>query len=209
MKYVAFFLVTLVTLASLAPAGAAQLKINEILADPNTDWDSDGTTNSKLDEWVEIMNVSGSSVDLSEYRLTDESAGENWRFALSGTLAPGAVRVYLGTEVVAWQNANGVSAFGLSLNNSGDTVYLYRVSGTDTTLVDSYAYVTNEVKDDRAVGRLPNGSDSWVLFDGLNPYTGSSPPVATGCLPSPGALASCQTPTEVSTWGEVKSQYAE
>ena len=208
MKYVAFFLLALITLASLAPAGAAQIKINEILADPNTDWDSDGAANSKLDEWVEIMNVSSSPVDLSEYRLTDESAGVNWRFALSGTLAPGAVRAYLGTEVVEWQTANGVSAFGLSLNNSGDTVYLYRVSGADTTLVDSYTYTTAEVADDRAVGRLPNGTGAWVLFDGLNPYTGASPPVATGCLPTPGALASCQTPAEVSTWGKVKSQYA-
>ena len=208
MKYVAFFLITVVTLFSLAPAGAAQIKINEILADPNTDWDNDGSTNSKLDEWVEVMNIGASAVDLSTYRFTDESAGDNWRFALNGTLAPGGVRVFLGTEVVA-QNANGVSAFGLSLNNAGDTIYLYKVVGVDTTLVDSYTYVSNEVKDDRAVGRLPNGTNTWVIFDGLNPYTGSNPPVATGCLPSPGALAGCQTPVELTTWGTVKSIYAQ
>jgi hypothetical protein len=208
MRYVAFLLISILALSSLAPDGAAQIKLNEVLADPNTDWDGDGTTNSKLDEWVEIMNVGTASVDLDSYRLTDESAGDNWRFALSGTLAPGAIRVFNGAEVVAWQNANGVSAFGLSLNNSGDTVYLYKLSASDTTVVDSYNYVTNEVKDDRSVGRLPDGSGAWVLFDGLNPYTGSNPPIPTGCFPSPGTATGCQTPTEMSTWGSMKSRYS-
>lgn len=208
MRYVAFLLIGFLALASLAPTGAAQIKLNEILADPNSDWDGDGTTNSKLDEWVEITNVGASSVDLSAYRITDESAGYAWRFALSGTLAPGAIRVFYGTEVVAWQNANGVSAFGLSLNNSGDTVYLCKIAASDTTVVDSYTYVSNEAKDDRSVGRLPDGSGAWVLFDGLNPYTGSSPPQATGCFPSPGTATGCQTPTEMSTWGSMKSRYS-
>jgi hypothetical protein len=209
MRYVAFLLLAFLVFSSLPPTSAAQIRINEILADPNTDWDGDGGVNSKLDEWVEVMNVGGASVDLGAYRLTDESAGVNWRFALSGTLAPGAVRVFYGAEVVAWQNANGVSAFGLSLNNSGDTVYLYKLAGSDTTVADSYAYVSIEVTDDRAVGRLPNGTGPWVLFDGLNPYTGSSPPTATGCLPSPGTPTGCQTPVEMSTWGMVKSKYPE
>jgi hypothetical protein len=208
MRYVAFLFLTCFVLAGFAPMGAAQIQLNEILADPNSDWDGSGAVDSKADEWLEITNVGDTPVDLGAYRITDESAGTDWRFALSGTLAPGEVRVFYGSAVVAWQQANGVSAFGLSLNNSGDTVYLYRVAGADTTVVDSYAYVTNEVKDDRSVGRLPNGTGAWVLFDALNPYTGTSPPVATGCMPSPGLPADCHTtPTEVSTWGSVKSQY--
>jgi hypothetical protein len=208
MRYVAFLLIGFLALSSLAPSSAAQIKLNEILADPNSDWDGDGTTNSKLDEWVEIINTGSASVDLGSYRITDDSAGDSWRFALSGTLAPGAIRVFYGAEVVAWQTANGVSAFGLSLNNSGDTVYLYRLAAADTVVADSYTYITNEVKDDRSVGRLPDGSGAWALFDGLNPYTGSSPPDGTGCLPSPGTATGCQTPTEMSTWGSMKSRYS-
>lgn len=208
MRYVAFLLLAFFALSFLAPDGAAQVKINEVLADPNTDWDSDGTTNSKLDEWVEVINTGSSSVDLSVYRITDESAGTNWRFALGGTLAAGEIRVYYGAEVVAWQTANGVSAFGLSLNNSGDKVYLYKIVGSDTTVADSYAYVTSEIADDRSVGRLPDGGASWVVFDALNPYTGSSPPVATGCMPSPGGSSGCSTPAKGATWGSVKSRYS-
>jgi hypothetical protein len=206
MRYVAFLFVAIFALSSLAPEGAAQIRLNEILADPASDWDGDSVTGSKEDEWVEIANTGGSSVDLSAFRLTDLSAGTDFRFALSGTLGPGQVRVIFGSEVVAWQQANGVGAFGLSLNNSGDTVYLYSISGTDTSVVDSYAYATNQVKDDRAVGRMPNGTGAWVIFDGLNPYTGTEY-TATGCIPSPGSGTDCATPTQDMSWGRVKSQY--
>jgi hypothetical protein len=208
MKFVAFLLLFLAALTSLAPDGAAQIKFNEILADPNSDWDGDGAVNSKLDEWVEIINDGAAAVDLSAFRISDLSAGTDFRFGLSGTLGPGETRVFYGTDVVAWQNANGVSAFGLSLNNSGDAVYLYRVTAVDTSVVDSYQYATNQVKDDRSVGRYPDGGDMWVIFDGLNPYSGTDYPVASGCLPSPGAGSNCPSPVKTSSWGQVKSKYS-
>lgn len=206
MRYVAFLFAVLTVLSSLAPKSAAQIRLNEILADPASDWDGDGATGSKEDEWVEVANIGGSTVDLSGFRISDLSAGTDFRFALSGTLAPGEVAVFYGSTVVAWQKANGVSAFGLSLNNSGDTVYLYSVDGGDTTVVDSYAYTTNEVQDNRSVGRQPFGTGSWVLFDGLNPYTGTDL-TSTGCMPSPGGTPDCATPTKEMSWGSVKSQY--
>lgn len=208
MRFVAFLLPFVFVFAALAPAGVAQIKLNEILADPNSDWDGDGSVSSKLDEWVEVINTGGSSVDLAAYRITDASAGVEFRFGLSGTLSPGEKRVYYGAEVVAWQSANGVSTFGLSLNNAGDTVYLYRIGGADTSLADSYTYASQQVQDDRAVGRLPDGDATWVIFDALNPYTGGDYPVASGCSPSPGATAGCPTPTKQSSWGRLKAQYS-
>ena len=206
MKYVAFLLVALSAITSLAPTGAAQIRLNEVLADPARDWDGDGQVSSKLDEWVEIVNIGSSSVDLSRYRISDASAGIDWRFALAGTLAPGAVRVVFGSEVVAWQSANGVGQFGFSLNNGGDTVSLYEVVGSDTTEVDSYQYASSWVADDRSVGRHPIGSGIWVVFDGLNPFSGTDPS-PTGCMPSPGTTTQCTTPVELSTWGTIKSRY--
>lgn len=208
MRYVAFLLVACATLFLFAPEGASQVKLNEILADPNSDWDGDGQVTSKEDEWVEVMNIGSSTVDLSAYRITDESAGTDFRFALSGMLAPGEVKVFFGSDVVAWQTANGVSAFGFSLNNGGDTVYLYQVGGS-TSVEDSYTYASVSVVDDRAVGRLPIGTGEWYVFDGLNAYTGTNPPLGTGCMPSPGTSASCATPVETSSWGAVKSSYAD
>ena len=208
MKFVAFLLLFLAALTSLVPDGAAQIKLNEILADPNSDWGGDGEVNSKLDEWVEIINDGAAAVDLSAFRISDLSAGTDFRFGLSGTLGPGETRVFYGADVVAWQTANGVSAFGLSLNNSGDTVYLYQVTAVDTSVVDSYPYATNQVKDDRSVGRHPDGGGTWAIFDGLNPYNGTDYPVSSGCLPSPGAVSNCPTPVKTSSWGQVKSKYS-
>lgn len=208
MRFVAFLLPFIIAFAALAPAGSAQVLLNEILADPASDWDNDGSVSSKLDEWVEVINAGAIAVDLADYRLSDTSAGTSFRFALTGALAPGATRVFYGAEVVAWQTANGVSAYGLSLNNGGDTVSLYRIAGVDTSVTDSYSYVTAQVADDRAVGRLPDGAALWVIFDALNAYSGSDFPVASGCRPSPGITAGCPTPAELSSWGRVKAQYS-
>ena len=207
MKYVAFFLLSLLVVVSLAPASVAQIRLNEILADPGIDWNGDGNVDSKLDEWVEIVNTGTSQVDLSKFRISDASAATDFRFALSGMIGPGEVRVYFGSDVVAWQAANGVGQLGLSLNNAGDTVFLYAVNGTDITVDDTRTYAAAEVLDDRSTGRLPQGTGGWVIFDALNPYTGAQPPTPSGCAPSPGQQPSCPTPTHSSTWGSIKALY--
>lgn len=207
MKYVAFFFSAILCVMVLASASTAQVHLNEILADPGTDWNGDGTVDSKLDEWVEIMNTGTSTVDLSNFRISDGAAGTSYRFALSGTLAPGQVKVYFGSDVVAWQAANGVAQQGLSLNNAGDSVFLYDVSGSDPDIADSHTYASADVLDDRSTGRLPNGTGEWVVFDALNPYKGTEPPLPTGCSPSPGESTQCPTATHASTWGLIKALY--
>ncbi len=206
MKFVAF-LCLLFFCISAAVSCPAQIRLNEILADPASDWDGDGEVNSKTDEWVEIINTGSSGIDLSNLRLGDISGGYDWRFAFSGSLGPGEILVVYGSQVVQWQIENGVSTYGLSLNNSGDTVYLYRLTGSDTTVADSYGYQSHEVLDDRSVGRKPDGFGEWIIFDALNPYSGTKPPFGTGCNPSPGLPTACATPVESTTWGLVKSLY--
>jgi hypothetical protein len=73
--------------------------------------------------------------------------------------------------------------------------------------VDAYAYVSHEAAADRAVGRGPDGG-SWMLFDALDPYTGSTPPLGSGCPPSPGGPNQCgTTPTFHASWGRIKALY--
>jgi hypothetical protein len=85
---------------------------------------------------------------------------------------------------------------------------LYEVSGGDTTEVDTYTYANFEVVDDRATGRALDGSE-WQVFDALNPYSGDTPPLGNGCVPTPGAPNECSAvlPVEDSTWGAVKEMY--
>lgn len=209
MKFVAFLVCVVGVLAGVSSQVTSQVLINEILADPVLDWDGDASVSSKNDEWVEIVNVGAVSVDLSCYRLADASGGFDWRYGFTGALAPGSTLVVYGSDAVAWESANGFPSVGLSLNNGGDTVYLYDTAGGDTTVVDSYAYASFEVADDRAVGRMPDGSATWAIFDALNVYTGSTLPLGTGCAPSPGLSNDCTTtvPVEQSTWGAIKHLY--
>jgi len=184
-------------------AGArAGVLLNEILADPAADWDGSGAYQSRDDEWVEIVNTGPDPVDLAGYRLA--GADSSWRFEFSGVLAPGAVQVVFGSESYAWEQDTGNPAYGLRLSNTGGAISLWRLTGPDTLLVDCYGYQDHEAEDDRSSGRMPDGGPDWELFDGLNPYTGDTAPLASGCVPSPGATISCPTPVRPTTWGRVK-----
>jgi hypothetical protein len=192
--------------AFATPACAQGLQINEILAGPARDWDGSATVSSRDDEWVEVRNAGAAPLDLAGFFLTDGDSIP--RFAFTGVLDPGERRVVFGGDAVVWERDNGYPVFGLSLGNTGDAVLLWHVSGPDTTLIDSYAYRSHEAAADRSAGRLPEGEATWVVFDGLNPYTGTTPPQGTGCAPTPAAANVCDsTPAAEATWGAVKSRY--
>jgi len=194
------------TPASPSPAAAApDLRLSEFMAAPASDWDGNGVFSSRDDEWIEIMNGGGVPVDLTGWFVTDGDSIP--RYAFTGTLAPGEVRLVTGGQSVDWERASGHPVFGLSLGNTGDQVLLWRVVGADTTLVDGYAYRSHESAADRATGRTPDGSE-WRLEDQLNPYAGSTAPTGTGCPPTPGRPNDCGvTPTRRDTWGRVKAHW--
>ncbi len=186
-------------------ASATGLRLNEILAGPARDWDGDLVYDSKADEWLEVQNTGPGPVTLDGYLLAD--ADRTVRFALSGTLGPGEVKLVTGSAAVAWQRSQGLTTAGLSLNNSGDTVFLLLVAGSDTTTVDSHAYGSIEGGSDRSVGRSGTLSEDWILFDSLNRYTGSGTPPGTGCAPTPGGVNGCASGVETTTWGAIKRLY--
>ena len=202
------FTLTLLTLTCETPPVAsaqAGVRINEILAGPTRDWDGSGAFSSRDDEWIEIANAGPATADLAGFFVTDGDTLP--RYAFSGTLAPGAVLLVTGKTSYDWEKATGNPAFGLSLGNSGDSVLLWKVTGSDTTLVDSYTFKSHEAAADRATGRNVDTGE-WQLFDSLNPYTGSLLPQGNHCAPTPGAPNTCtSTPTQASSWGRVKSLY--
>jgi len=186
---------------------AAQLAINEFLADPARDWDADGALSSRDDEWVEIVNLGKTAVDLAGYRLSDGEGRPVWRYGFSGVLEAGAVRVVYGSDSRAWEEANGFAVYGLSLNNTGDRISLYRIAGADTSAIDGYTFAEAAARDDRAIGRRSDAPATWVVFDAHNPCTAACVPPGSGCYPTPGAANSCTTATESASWGSIKSIY--
>ncbi len=182
------------------------LRLNEIMAGPARDWNGDGVYSSRDDEWVEVVNTSAATLDVSSFLLTD--ADSIARYGFAGSLAGGEHLVVTGKLSLDWERANGKPANGLSLANSGDSVLLWQVVGPDTVLVDGYTFKAHEAAADRASGRVPDGTGTWTLFDGLDPYTGSLVPPGTGCVPTPAQVNVCsQTPALPASWGRVKSLY--
>ena len=187
------------------PLCADELRLNEFMAGPASDWDGSGTFSSRDDEWVEIANAGTTPASLDGWYLTD--ADSIPRYAFSGTLDPGAVRIVFGGQSVEWERASGHPVFGLSLGNSGDEILLWHGVGGDSSVVDRYAYGSHEAAADRAVGLSPDGT-AWQLYDHLNPYTGTLLPAGNGCDPTPAQANVCgSTPAATSTWGRLKSRY--
>ncbi len=184
----------------------APLRLNEILAGPARDWDGSGTFSSRDDEWVEIVNTGASPLTLDGFFITDGDSIP--RYALAGSLGAGEFLRVTGRQAYDWEQATGHPAFGLSLGNSGDSAILWQIAAGETLLVDAYTYRSHEAAADRAIGRSPDGSGAWVLFDSLNPYTGTLTPKGNGCAPTPGAANLCNlTPTRRATWGELKTLF--
>lgn len=201
------FIASLLHLPALAKPACAQgaLRLNEFMAGPARDWDGSGTFSSRDDEWVELKNTGASPLTLDGFFISDGDSTA--RFALTGSLAPGAYKLVTGKMSYDWEKANGKTAVGLSLSNSGDSVLLWQVVGADTLLSDHYTYKSHEAAADRAVGR-DETTGEWKLFDGLDPYTGTLTPAGTGCAPTPGAANHCSTtPTVPTSWGRLKTLY--
>ncbi|MBN2185294.1 MAG: lamin tail domain-containing protein [Candidatus Krumholzibacteriota bacterium] len=204
--HVTFLIIVL--LAAAATAGADVL-INEIMADPARDWDGDGEYNYRDDEWIEILNTGPSIVDLSDYLLSDGESEPVWRFGFAGTLMPGATLVVYGSDSRAWEESNGQPVYGLSLNNTGDQVSLYKVEGGDTVLLEDVLFSDKTAEDDRSLGRSIMEPGKWELFDAFNPCPLNCDPAGNGCAPTPGFSNGCTTAAGDDSWGSIKRKYFE
>ncbi len=209
LRFSILLLGLIVALAGPVPAVRAELVINELMAAPARDWNGDGTFDYKNDEWVEILNTGSSPVDLTGLYLKD-ATGDEYHYGFEGILEAGAVKVVYGSDAVAWQADHDAGSTGLSLNNGGDTLELWRDLDDPRVLsvVDVVPIPAHAGGSDRAMGRMP-GTLDWVLFDALNPYGGDLLPPGTGCAPTPGGTNLCSAvPAADSSFGALKAEHA-
>ncbi|MCP4357512.1 MAG: lamin tail domain-containing protein [Chloroflexi bacterium] len=114
------------------------IAINEILIDPNSgasgfDTDNNGTADSR-DEFIELYNLSGSTIDISNWELWDSGSGNWFAFPpgtqlVSGAYATVVIGVQAGGTLPTMTNPDSVifdAGRGTSvINNGGDNVVLY------------------------------------------------------------------------------------
>ncbi|WP_169304681.1 lamin tail domain-containing protein [Chloroherpeton thalassium] len=153
--------------------------INEILADPDAtagDANGDGTVDSSDDEFVEILNLSGASVDLGGWTLSD-GVGVRHTFE-AGTLVPDSGSIVIFGGGVPAGSFGGslvqVSSTGrLGLNNTGDDLTL-----SDSAAVHASASYGAEGGQNESLTRDPDLSGAFVKH--------SAATAAAGAIFSPG-----------------------
>ncbi|MGJ8697266.1 MAG: lamin tail domain-containing protein [Verrucomicrobiaceae bacterium] len=162
---------------------SAQWVINEIHADPAADItgdaNGDGTRDSTNDEFVELINNTGVSVDIENWTITD-GFGLRHTFSGSTVVADGQVVLVFGGGAVTGTFGGAITQIssegGLGLNNGGDSVTL---SDANSNIIVSYTY-GSEGGNNQSITRDPDvtGTDPLVEH--------STASGANGSLYSPG-----------------------
>ncbi len=152
----------------------ARVIINEILAnEPGS---------ATAGEFVELVNVGGSSIDISGWKLWDATAARH-TFAAGTVLAPGKAVVVFGAASgipAGLTNAVAASTATLNLGNTGDTVALKNAGGTN---IDAFTYSSSLASADGvSMNRGPDTSAGagFVLHNSLSPLAASAGKRANG-----------------------------
>ena len=141
--------------ASIPPPAilkAMDLVINEILSAPTVDVNGDGIFNSGDDEFVEIVNVSGSDLDISGLTLSDKTK-------IRHIIPAGTILQNLQPLVIFGSTA---STNSLGLNNSG--AEQVTITTTDGIVIDEISFDNSNLSG-ISLNRTPD-----LSFNVLNPH---------------------------------------
>ncbi|MCR9199590.1 MAG: lamin tail domain-containing protein, partial [Planctomycetaceae bacterium] len=178
---------------SRALLSATSFVINEIHADPegsvDGDANGDGTRDGSQDEFVELVNVGGTNVNIGGFTISD-AVGVRHTFPADTIVAPGQAVVVFGggtpTGGFGGSIVQTASEGFLGLNNGGDTVTFS--DGTDS-ITETYG---SEGGNDESLTRNPDLTGAFaghqsvtagVRFspgfqnDGTTPFSADDPPI--------------------------------
>ena len=184
-KVVLFFGLIFV-FGNCASAQALSVVVNEFLADPAStlagDANNDGVTSSGNDEFVELLNLSSSIMNLSGWSLSDST--QTRHIFPSGTfINPNEFLAVFGggSPNLAGVNWQVASTGTLSLNNAGDQISIFDQTNL---LIDQITYGSS-AGNDQSLSRNPDGSGATFVLH-------STIPESAGALFSPGKTISGQ-----------------
>jgi hypothetical protein len=155
------------TVSGTVPSSACDpvttdLIINEILADPDGttgDANGDGIVDTSQDEFIEIFNIGGSSIDISGYTIEDAVQVRHTFPASTIVPANSFITVFgAGTPTGFTGLVQVASTTALGLNNGGDTVTIKNTGGAE---VATYTY-GSEAGNNQSIARDPDFTGSFV-----------------------------------------------
>lgn len=139
---------------ALTTAASTSVVINEFMAsNSSTLADPQG----EYDDWIELRNLTGATVNLTGLYLTDEPSNpRKWAFPTGTTIAANG---YL----IVWADENGTATPGLhasfKLSASGEQIYLIDTDANNNQVLDAITFGTQTT--DVAYGRTAVDADVW------------------------------------------------
>lgn len=135
-----------------------QIVINEISnANGSTFYDQEGDT----EDWIELYNNGSSSVNLLNYGITDDDTELNKFIFPSISIASHSYLLLLASEK---KSTSQQIHLNFKLDPDGEKVTLSDPAGK---IIDSYS--VGRLQCNHSIGRNPNGSANWCLFDDATP----------------------------------------
>ncbi|MFN0031449.1 MAG: lamin tail domain-containing protein [Flavobacteriales bacterium] len=141
----------------------ANLVINEVMmANQNDVTDNYG----ELEDWFEIYNPTNAAVNLAGYYFSDDPEVP-MKWVVSSSFAD-SVTVEANGWLLFWADDDmnqGVQHTNFRLSNNGEYLGFYSPDGF--TVVDELQW--GYIAPDTSLGRITDGSETWVLFSGTTP----------------------------------------
>jgi len=178
MKIIRLFIWSILLLIPVSSYGvvinfdSGTIVLNEFLSDAATDRDAnnDGVISAVDDEFVELVNVTGSPIDVSGYELWESNLGTARHVFPEGTVlnsfevitvfGGGSPDLANGTKVQTALNDDAGILFGLDLDDAGDQIVLRDASGN---IIFDIGY--NGIAD-QSMTRSPDLTGPYVGHDG-------------------------------------------
>ena len=139
---------------ALTAAASTSVVINEFMAS-NTSTIAD--PQGEFDDWIELRNMTGSTVNLTGLYLTDEPSNpRKWPFPSGTTIAANG---YL----LVWADENGTATPGLhasfKLASTGEQIYLIDTDANNNQVLDAITFGAQTT--DVSYGRTAADADVW------------------------------------------------
>jgi hypothetical protein len=145
------------------PQPVGTLVINELLTDPPSGYDAngDGVSHYAQDEFIELLNVGMTDLDLSGATISDEY-GVRATLPAGTVIAPGSFLLVFGGGAVGTDFPGGSALVvgTLALNNDGDTITVHSAGGD---VLDSVGYSAVMGARDQSLVREVEGRSDAIL----------------------------------------------
>ncbi len=158
-----FSTLLMLCLALLAHPLAAQLHINELMADNST---TIADASGAYDDWIEVYNAGSFPVDLGGYYVSDDPATLNlWQIPVSN---PSLTTVPANGFLLLWADKDteeGELHLDLKLGSGGESLLLIAPDGS--TIIDQLSFGPQNT--DVSYGRSVDGGPDFQLFTSPSP----------------------------------------